>query len=772
VDINSSLNPNSEEFVPTLPSESVVVIHGDDSNVSPVVEKIITDNVDIEEVVDEQNNGDCTVDSENSLGGENDNGEEYIFDELQEMAEEPELDCQAELDIFMSKLDPAQVLVIPLKVGDITLRALVDTGASENLIKEDVVHRLNVVVEDSEVSPINGLGMRKINTKGVVLLEPQLLDRSFGVTSFRVMQAGSFKYDVILGVRFLREHGFVINIAKKKVTIMRADGSLTDVYVAGNGNISSVIHRGIPVYAAETVIVGHELKPLKVNCTVPSDEKVENEYKKLYYTGQLKDRKLEGVEGIFEHNQDDTHVVISGKNLEKGKRVKIKSGEVVGHVFTVYEMEMDEVEEIRWTMDVLKQQIKLGQQVTEKQRSLVYEMLERTQNAFGKSESQIGRAKITPYEIELTDDTPIWQRLRRFPGPVDSEVEQKCTGLMSMDILEHSVSGWSSNVVPVRKKDGELRLCVDYRKLNSVTKTDKFPMPNLSDSVYSAHNMKYFSSLDLVKGYYQIPLHPNSRPYTAFSTAHNHYQFKRVCFGLKNSGIAFQRIMQQILVDFSSKNVIIYIDDILIMTESFEEHLVLVEKVLATLTNNGIKVKISKCEFFQSEVAFLGHVIGVDGLRKSPEYIEKVANYPKPTTTTELRQFLGLVNFQCKFVENCSVIAKPLSEKTGGAKKKKVEWTEDMNRAYEILKEKLVEDVTLSFPDYGHGSERMELFVDASGIGAGGCLVQKQEGKYRTIAYASVTFNAAQTRYSTIERELTAIRWGVKAFRPFIYTLD
>lgn len=242
-------------------------------------------------------------------------------------------------------------------------------------------------------------------------------------------------------------------------------------------------------------------------------------------------------------------------------------------------------------------------------------------------------------------------------------------------------------------------------------------MPNLSDSIYSAHNTKFFTKLDLIKGYYQVPLDEESKQFTAFITPHGHFQFNTLSFGLKNSGIAFQKMMQQVLEDFCFKNVIVYIDDILIMSKTFEEHMDIVRKVLLTLQNNGIKVNVKKCDFFQPEVTFLGHLIGTEGIKKSPEFIEKIRDYPKPATITELRQFLGLANFQRKFVDNCSVIAKPLTELTGGPKKKVLTWTEEMEMAFETMKNRLTEEVTLSFPDYSNGAAKLELYVDASGIG-------------------------------------------------------
>ena len=321
----------------------------------------------------------------------------------------------------------------------------------------------------------------------------------------------------------------------------------------------------------------------------------------------------------------------------------------------------------------------------------------------------------------------------------------------------------------MRKTDGTLRLCIDYRKVNQITKGQQFPMPNIGNSIYKGHNVQYFTKLDLVRGYYQVPLDEASREITAFSTTKNHFQFKRLSFGLKNSGIAFQKTMQQVLSPFASHNIIIYIDDILIMSETFDEHLSLVSKILKTLNANNMKIKVKKCEFFKQEVAFLGHIINKFGIKKCPEFVKKVKDFPRPKTITQLRQFLGLINFQRKFIDNCSVIAKPLSEITGGPKRKVIRWTDEQSNAFEMLKLEIEKEVTLSYPDYSTGASKLELFVDASGFGAGACLVQQQEGIYRTIAYASMTFSATQTGYSTIERELTAIRWGVYAFRCFIY---
>ena len=294
-------------------------------------------------------------------------------------------------------------------------------------------------------------------------------------------------------------------------------------------------------------------------------------------------------------------------------------------------------------------------------------------------------------------------------------------------------------------------------------------MPNVGDVLAGLRGVKYFTSLDLVRGYYQMPVEERSREYTAFSTPHGHWQFKRLPFGLKNAPSAFQREMQEVLRGFSWKKVLVYIDDILIMSDSFEEHLDLVGKVLKILISNGIKIKLAKCSWFKEEIKFLGHVVSSKGVKKTMEYMEKVRNELKPNTVSEMRSFLGRVNFQRMFIPRCSELAQPLSAVTGGRKRDKIKWTPEMELAFEKLKEEAVKQVELAYPDYREEAELLELSVDASGFGAGACLAQKQNGTIKPIAFASMTFNDTQQRYSTTERELVALRWGVKTFRSYLY---
>ena len=179
-------------------------------------------------------------------------------------------------------------------------------------------------------------------------------------------------------------------------------------------------------------------------------------------------------------------------------------------------------------------------------------------------------------------------------------------------------------------------MCIDYRQVNKVTKADRLPIPSVNDLVFGIYGMKYFTTLDLVKGYYQVKLHPDCQEYTAFPTSKHHYQFKRLCFGLKNAPGAFHRKIQEVLHDFDRKQVLIYIYDTLIMSRDFDEHVDLVEKVLITLIGYNIRVKMQKCCWFAEEVKFLSHMVSQRGLKKCDSYVSLVRNFEKPTTVNEL----------------------------------------------------------------------------------------------------------------------------------------
>ena len=680
--------------------------------------------------------------------------------------------------------------------GSRTVEALVDTGASISLVRESLVDPADV--DRSCREDIRGFGDRSFQTKGVVTLEIGLHGLVLSPSKFRVVADTALDYPVYLGENFFQDNRMKIDVGRKRLRVHdRSTGADWDLYLESGGAPSCHVLTSIPVVADQTVIV-----PPSTSVVVPvmvkspwdtlSCPSCSESVPLLFFDGLVESARIknfmEGEQGLLDpvHSSSLWVCVFNSGS----KKRKVLEGDIIGRCSSVIEVSSAGVPSVCTVQALdssvpvvqpsgekpkvmsrteIEEKVQLGDHLSPEQRTQIIEMIYDQREVLSTGDNDVGLALKGEYRIELTSNTPIYQRPRRFAKPTADAIEKQCVELNETGIIEPSKSPWSSPLVPIRKPDGTIRLCVDYRKLNQVTIADRFPMPNLLDSVYSLHGKRFFTSLDLVRGYYQMTIEPESREYTAFSTARGHWQFRRLSFGLKNAPSAFQRLMQQVLSEFSSEEVIIYIDDILIIGVDFLSHLHLVKRVLSVLRSHGIKLKSAKCQWFEEEVKFLGHVTGKDGMRKSSEYVQKVLDFPRPATVKELRSFLGLVNFQRKFIPHCSEIMKPLSSITGGRSSAKLKWTAVMEEAFARLKEAMAEDTHLVFPNFAEEADPLRLYVDASGIGAGAMLSQIQDGELRVIAFNSMTFSDTQRRYSTIERELTAIRWGIKSFRAFLY---
>ena len=653
----------------------------------------------------------------------------------------------------------------------VEVQGLVDTGAQRTLVHASVVAQcnLNNFICKSDIYRLKAIGEEKGTiASGTVLLNMSVRDIIMEPISCLVVPDSiAMSNKVILGIDFLKLNKLTVNSSKRILSQHLPNGSHYDIYLSDRGNYERTMFRGVRCVAVEPLTLQpHESKLINVESSFSLLNDYFNEGKDLLYCDNLNGKERFTVtNGLV--NSDSMNMMVSET---KGKSLHIRVGDIIGVVSSVEVLDCDETVDKDWDLTRIKQEITLPE-LTCSQHERVWEMVLRTNACLGKDNQDVGMAAVTAHTIRLHDETPIYQRPRRFPEPVTEEIERQCEELYDMDIIEPSTSAFASPVVPIRKADGSIRLCVDYRKLNKVTKPDRSPIPNLTDSVYGLHGNRYFTSLDLVKGFYHIPIDEESREYTAFITARSHWQFKRLSFGLRNAPVTFQREIQAILNEFPWKKVIVYIDDILIMEESFEAHLQLVGKVLATLGKYNLKIRPDKCQWFATTVDFLGHTISREGLRKQQEFVEKVEKFPRPETVSQLREFLGLVNFQRKFVKNASSVQKPLSELTGGKKRTQIVWTPERIEAFNTLKEQMKEDVLLSYPCYAEDAEPMQLWVDVSSVGAGACLKQKQQGEDRVIAYASMTFSASQRNYSTIDRELAALRWGVKTFHSFLYAV-
>ena len=403
--------------------------------------------------------------------------------------------------------------------------------------------------------------------------------------------------------------------------------------------------------------------------------------------------------------------------------------------------------------------------LTSEQRDRLQTLIAANQGLFVGPDGKLGRTDLVKHGIDTGDARPIKQGPRSLPISQQMIAEEEVDKMLKQGVIEPSDSPWAAPVVLVTKKDGSTRFCVDYRRLNDLTRKDAYPLPVIGDCLDALHGSQWFHVLDLASSYWQLEMEETSKPKTAFVTRSGLYQFNFMPFGLTNGCATFQRLMELVLRGLQWERCLLYLDDVIVLGKDFDDSLRNLKCVFARLRDAGLKLKPKKCEFFQKEVSFLGHVVGSTGVACDPAKLEAVTEWKTPQSVTEVRSFLGLASYYRRFIMGFAKVAAPLTALT--EKGCDFEWTESCENAFQTLKCKLVEAPILAYPSRSL-EDPFILDTDASDVGLGGVLSQVQDGQEKVIAYASKTLSKPQRQYCTTYKELLAVVTFVKHFRHYL----
>lgn len=377
----------------------------------------------------------------------------------------------------------------------------------------------------------------------------------------------------------------------------------------------------------------------------------------------------------------------------------------------------------------------------------------------------LGRTDILKHNIDTENHKPAYQKQYNFSPTIRKQIEKEIDDMLEYDVIEPSISPWCSPVLLVKKPNGDNRLCLDSRQLNKITKRDTYPLPRVTTIIDNLRSAKFLSTLDLKSAFWQIPLEETSKEKTTFAVpGRGLFQFKVMPFGLVNASQTQQRLMD-ILFQAHNDKVWAYLDDIIICTSTFDEHLEVLRKVMAILQEANLSINVEKCKFARSSLKFLGYIVDREGLRTDPEKVTAILNFPRPNNFTELKRFIGLASWYRRFVQNFSLIAAPLHNLTKGNKKTKFVWSKTAEDAFLNLKTLLTSAPVVSCPDY---NKPFIIQCDASNEGIGAVLVQKTEDTDQPVAYLSRKLNDCEKRYSASEKELLSVVYAVEKFRPYV----
>lgn len=699
----------------------------------------------------------------------------------------------------LNKTNPSSPLFIDLIVNGTRIKTLVDTGSARSIVHHRTVRKLiHRPIIRQQHSTYRTANNGKLVTNGTVKLNVDIDQLS---TTIVTEIANDLCADLVLGNDWLNENGIDILVTERCIR-MKKNGELASVSFSDDEQTNELVYslQSIEVSPDEQVIIPVRTYMRNIDTALFTPSKKFIEETELIFPHALV--KIEnGISWITMINTSDssrtlnrnvavgtmsvpTHEsflfsVVSNRSGERNesnnlqcricfenylsKRDLFEHLRLTGHYATkekngqVKRLDPSIYEQINGMVDHLND----GQQ-KERLRSILVKF----GSVFDSSSASTIRTTVK-HTIEVENVRPIAQRPYRRTPEQERIIEELCEQFHRDKIIRPSQSPWSSPIVLQKKKDGNWRFCIDYRKLNEVTRKDRYPLPRIQEMFDALSNSRYFSKLDFKGGYHQVPIDEKDRPKTAFVTRNHLWEYMVMPQGICNGPPTFQRIVDKLLGRYQWQFVLGYIDDIIIYSRSINEHLNHIERVLSLLHNANFRLNANKCFFVREKILFLGHEIDDRGIRPCPEKTRAITNLPIPTTTKAATSFVKMAEYYRNHIPNFSTIAQPLFDLT--RKNAKFQWGRSQQNAFDQIKTFLVNRPLLHFPD----SDRTFIIqVDASEVGIGGVLMQNIEQGDQPIAYMSQKLNRQQQNWNTTEKECFAVVSAIKKWHHYVFGHD
>ena len=652
------------------------------------------------------------------------------------------------------------------RVSNRYINWLIDTGASENVLDFGEYKKLSaegdLQLEASQVR-LRAADGNDLRVHGEISIKAELGRETFNI-SVIVAELGGLQG--ILGMKFLEGQGFLIDIARGRLLRSQSEISLHKPEVGGNScNVS--LNNDIDIPPKSEVLIEGQIE--------------DNTWWAAYDEAALEPNRCElgkvdimMPRALVTVNLDK--VLCSVTNFSEQK-VSLKKGLTLGQlepidgcvntINNISEIEKTEPEnKVNNLPEYLIDMVQTAeQQVTPDEFKEVSELIARRKRAFAGPDEPLGHTTIVKHAIDTGEARPVKlppRRMNEFQRKIaDEEIDK----MLEKGVIYPSDGPWASPIVLVKKRDNSTRFCVDFRKLNDLTRKDAYPLPDVSVSLDSLSGAEYFCTLDLASFYWQIAMDEKDKDKTAFASHRGLFAFNVLPFGVCNGAASAQRLMENLLKGLQWERCLLYIDDVICFGKTFKETLDCLEEVLVRIEKAGLKLKPKKCFLFQKQVPFLGHVVSSEGIKCDPDKIKAVLEWEAPTNLKALRAYLGFTSYYRRFINKYSEIAAPLNALT--RKGVAYEWSDQCQEAFETLKMHLTESPVLAYPSRVE-NEKFILDTDASNFGISGVLSQIQNGTEKVIAYASKTLNKSQRNYCTTNKELLAVITFVKHFRHYL----